>query len=108
VEQQHFYPISEIPLFEQIVKGLEITVEDNYPLFKEVSKNPSILPIDEVISAISMFNEHPQMVELSGNQYKYWRDSGVSPEQEKKIVDLENREKVVLVINSEILGFLNA
>ncbi len=108
MEQQHFYPISEIHLFEQIVEGLEATVEENYPLYERVSQNPNILPIDVVLRAISMFNEHPQIVEMNGNQYKYWRDNGVTAEQENAITLLEKREKIGLKKNTEILGFLNA
>ncbi len=108
MEEQHFYSIKDFHLFEQIVEGLEATVEESYPHFEAVSRNPSVLPIGEVLRAISMFNEHPQIVEMNGNQYKFWRDSGISEEQEKQIVALEKREVIALARNTEILGFLNA
>ncbi len=108
MDEQNFYPISSLHLFEQLVSKLEETVNDSYPLFQRVANDPSILPVDEVLRAISVFNENPQMVELSRNQYKKWRADGVTEEQEKQISSFEDREEIALAKNTEILGFLNA
>ncbi len=86
----------------------ESVVEAHYPFYKEVSENPSLLSIMEVLESIRVFNEHINILEKTANQYKYWRDNGVTVEEEKAIIALENREQVALKKNSEILGFLNA
>lgn len=108
MEQQHFYPFSEFHLFEQIVSGLEDTMEENYPIFEEVSQRPHVLDIHDVLRAVRMFNEHYEIEELNANQFRYWREKGVTDKQEKMIADLEKCIATAMVTNKKILSFLNA
>ncbi len=107
MEEQNFYPISELPLFEQLVSKLEDIVKDSYPLFLKVSKNPSIIPDAEIERSISKFHQNQYIVDMSRNQYNKWRADGITEEQEKQLLSLESRENAALKKNTEILGFLN-
>jgi len=108
MEEQNFYPISELPLFEQLVSKLEDVVKDSYPLFLKVSKNPSVIPDDEIERSISKFQQNQYIVDMSRNQYNKWRSDGITEEQENQLLSLESRENAALKKNTEILGFLNA
>jgi hypothetical protein len=105
-EEQRWYPIDKLPMFESMVtEGLDYTLEQ-YALFAEAREKPHVLDDATIDRGVRVFQDQIEETTWHDQQIARWRKQGLTERQRAQVDKLEAGTKRYRDASKGVLALL--
>lgn len=102
--QQNFYPVSQLPMFGQIIDEQLKHYLVQLRQLKQAENEPYILDDATVNRVIEVYSESQEGFDCFRRQLDRWRTDKINPEQTQEISRLETQLEQLVQCQSEIMA----